>query len=150
MQDIVRVTPGQVTASPEAQEVALSPRLVHEATRRLCWVSLLAAITTIFAFVLQRILQPEVVPVQQDPVNSLALLATVLFAAGLIALQHYRVVPGLTILRLGMLFEIVVAFSIATLRVIFGRATARQSRPSAVTASSATRRSRRGATRGAT
>ena len=115
MQDIVRVTPGQVTASPEAQEVALSPRLVHEATRRLCWVSLLAAITTVFTFVLQRILQPEVVPVQQDPVNSLALLANVLFAAGLIALQHYRVVPGLTILRLGMLFEIVVAFSIATL-----------------------------------
>jgi serine/threonine protein kinase len=115
MQDIVRASPGQVTTSPEEPETALSPRLVSQASRRLCWVSLLAAITTVLAFVLQRVLQPEVVPVQQDPVNSLALLANVLFAAGLIAFQHYRVVPPLTILRLGMVFEIVVAFSIATL-----------------------------------
>src|SRR5918993_2597852 len=115
MQDIVRSTPGQVTASPEELDVPLSPRLVSQASRRLCWVSLLAAITTVGAFVLQRVLQPEVVPIQQDPVNSLALLANVLFAAGLIALQVYRVVPPVTILRLGMLFEIVVAFSIATL-----------------------------------
>lgn len=115
MQDIVRATPGQVTAGPEEHDTQLSPRLVSQASRRLCWVSLLAAITTVLAFVLQRVLQPEVVPVQQDPVNSLALLANVLFAAGLIALQHYRVVPPLTILRLGMVFEIVVAFSIATL-----------------------------------
>ena len=115
MQDIVRATPGQVTAFPEELDVALSPRLVNQASRRLCWVSLLAAITTVGAFVLQRVLQPEVVPIQQDPVNSLALLANVLFAAGLIALQVYRIVPPVTILRLGMLFEIVVAFSIATL-----------------------------------
>lgn len=115
MQDIVRASPGQVTASPEEHDTGLSPRLVSQASRRLCWVSLLAAITTVLAFVLQRVLQPEVVPVQQDPVNSLALLANVLFAAGLIAFQHYRVVPPLTILRLGMVFEVVVAFSIATL-----------------------------------
>ena len=116
MQDIVRVTtPGQMTAGPDETDVALSPRLVGQATRRLCWVSLLAATTTVFSFVLQRVLQPEVVPVQQDPVNSLALLANVLFAAGLIAAQQYRVVPPATILQLGMLFEVVVAFSIATL-----------------------------------
>lgn len=115
MQDFVRATPGSATASPEDLETPLSPRLVSQASRRLCWVSLLAAITTVLAFVLQRVLQPEVIPVQRDPVNSLALLANVLFAAGLIALQHYRVVPPLTILRLGMVFEIVVAFSIATL-----------------------------------
>ena len=108
MQDIVRATPGQVTAFPEELDVALSPRLVNQASRRLCWVSLLAAITTVGAFVLQRVLQPEVVPIQQDPVNSLALLANVLFAAGLIVLQVYRIVPPVTILRLGMLFEIVV------------------------------------------
>ncbi|AMY10555.1 Serine/threonine-protein kinase PknB [Luteitalea pratensis] len=116
MQDIVRATtPGQMTAGPEEHDVTMSPRLVSQATRRLCWVSLLAATTTVFSFVLQRVLQPEVVPVQQDPVNSLALLANVLFAAGLIAAQRYRVVPPATILQLGMLFEVVVAFSISTL-----------------------------------
>jgi serine/threonine-protein kinase len=113
--DIAHATPGQVTAGPEEYETQLSPRLVAQASRRLCWVSLLAAITTGLSFVLQRVLQPEVAPVQRDPVNSLALLANVLSAAGLIALQHYRVVPALTILRLGMVFQIVVAFSIATL-----------------------------------
>ena len=116
MQDIVRATtPGQVTATPADHDAPLSPRLVSQASRRLCWVSLLAAVTTVLAFVFQRIVQPEVIPVQQDPVNALALLANVLGAAGLIALQHYRVVPPTTIIQFGMVFELIVAFSISTL-----------------------------------
>ena len=117
MQDIVRATtPGQVTAVPDDHhDPRLSPRLVSQASRRLCYVSLLAAVTTVLAFIFQRLTQPEVIVVQQDPVNALALLANVLCAAGLIALQHYRVVPPATILQFGMVFELVVAFSIATM-----------------------------------
>ncbi len=116
MQDIVRAsTPGQVTATPTEHDGPLSPRLAGQAARRLCWVSLLAAVTTVFAFVFHRIVQPEFIPVQQDPVNALALLANVLGAAGLIALQHYRVVPPATIITAGMLFELIVAFSISTI-----------------------------------
>ncbi|HTV02627.1 MAG TPA: hypothetical protein VMF13_18905, partial [Luteitalea sp.] len=116
MQDIVRATtPGQVTASPEdAHDAPLSPRAVGQASRRLCWVSLLAAVTTVLTFIFHRLTQPEMVPVQQDPVTALALLANVLGAAGIIALQHYRVVPPATILSLGMVFELIVAFSIST------------------------------------
>ncbi len=115
MQDIVRAsTPGQVTATPVEYDAPLSPRLASQASRRLCWVSLLAAVTTVFAFVFQRVVQPEIIPIQQDPVNALALLANVLGAAGLIALQHYRVVPPTTIIQLGMAFELIVAFSIST------------------------------------
>lgn len=116
MQDIVRATtPGQVSATPVDTDGPLSPRLVGQASRRLCWLSLLAAVTTVLTLVFQRLVQPEVVPVQQDPLNALALLANVLCAAGLIALQYYRVVPPATIIQLGMVFELVVAFSIATL-----------------------------------
>ena len=116
MQDIVRAsTPGQVTATPTEHDGPLSPRLAGQAARRLCWVSLLAAVTTVLAFVFHRIVQPEFIPVQQDPVNALALLANVLGAAGLIALQHYRVVPPATIITAGMLFELIVAFSISTI-----------------------------------
>ncbi len=117
MQEVARATtPGHVTASlDETPSAQLSPRLVNQASRRLCWISLLAALTTVLMVVFQRIIQPEVVPAQQDPVNALALLANVLCAAGLIALQHYRVVPATTILQLGMVFELVVAFSISTL-----------------------------------
>ncbi len=116
MQDIVRATtPGQVTANPEdVHDAPLSPRVVSQASRRLCWVSLLAAVTTVLTFVFHRLTQAELVPVQQDPVNALALLANVLAAAGLIALQAYRVVPPATILQLGMVFELIVAFSIST------------------------------------
>lgn len=114
MQDFDHATPGHVTLGPDSPDASLSPRMVSEATRRLCWISLLAAITTVGMFVFQRLVQPEVVTIQQDPVNALSLLATVLFAAGLIALQHYRVVPPITILRLGLVFEVVVAFSIST------------------------------------
>ncbi len=116
MQDLARSsTPGQVTCRADDTAAPLSPRLVDQASRRLGWVSLMAAVTTVLSYFLQRALQPEAVAIQQDPVNALALLANVLLAAGIIALQHYRVVPALTILRLGMVFEVVVAFSIATI-----------------------------------
>ncbi|WP_291984049.1 serine/threonine-protein kinase [Luteitalea sp.] len=115
MQDIVRATPGQMTAGPTDHDTQLSPRLITQASRRLCWVSLLAAVTTVLTFAFQRVVQPEVIPVQQDPVNALAMLANVLGAAGLIALQQYRVVPPATILQLGMVFELIVAFYISTI-----------------------------------
>lgn len=115
MQDIVRASPGQVTATPVDHDAPLSPRMVSQASRRLCWVSLLAAVTTVLTFAMQRVVQPEVVPIQQDPVNALAMLANVLGAAGLIALQHYRVVPPATVLQLGMVYELIVAFYISTL-----------------------------------
>jgi serine/threonine-protein kinase len=115
MQDIVRATPGQMTAGPMDHDTQLSPRLITQASRRLCWVSLLAAVTTVLTFAFQRVVQPEVIPVQQDPVNALAMLANVLGAAGLIALQQYRVVPPATILQLGMVFELIVAFYISTI-----------------------------------
>jgi serine/threonine-protein kinase len=115
MQDIVRATPGQMTAGPTDHDTQLSPRLISQASRRLCWVSLLAAVTTVLTFAFQRVVQPEVIPVQQDPVNALAMLANVLGAAGLIALQQYRVVPPATILQLGMVFELIVAFYISTI-----------------------------------
>ncbi|BCS33667.1 hypothetical protein TBR22_A28940 [Luteitalea sp. TBR-22] len=116
MQDVVRATTlGQGTSPHVSSEAALSPRLVNQAATRLCWVSLLAAVTTVGAFVIQRLIQPEIVEAQRDPVNALALLANVLCAAGIIALQRYRVVPAATVLQLGMVFELVVAFSISTL-----------------------------------
>ena len=37
----------------------------------------------------------------------------ILIAAGLVALRHYNVVTSRTLLRIGMLFEIAVALSIA-------------------------------------
>lgn len=115
MQDIIRATPGEVTATVEdASGSSLPPRLVNQASRRLCWISLLAALTTVATFIIQRLLQPEFIPAQQDPVNALAMLANILGAAGLIAAQHYRVVPPATILQFGMVFELIVAFSIAT------------------------------------
>ncbi|MGV3518144.1 protein kinase domain-containing protein [Luteitalea sp.] len=104
-----------MTAGPTDHDTQLSPRLITQASRRLCWVSLLAAVTTVLTFAFQRVVQPEVIPVQQDPVNALAMLANVLGAAGLIALQQYRVVPPATILQLGMVFELIVAFYISTI-----------------------------------
>lgn len=115
MSDLIRVqTPGESPTSPTAgSPYRLPPKLLNQASRRLCWLSLLVAVTTVVMFMVQRVIQPEFMGPQNDPLNGLAILAVVLAAAGLMALQHYRLVPPSTLLAFGMVFEVLVAFCIA-------------------------------------
>lgn len=114
MPEDVRVdTPGETPGSGAGSPFRLPPKLLNQASRRLCWLSLLVAVTTVLMFFVQRLIQPEATAMHADPFNGLAVLAVVLGAAGLMSLQHYRLVPPATLLVFGMVFEVMVAFCIA-------------------------------------
>jgi len=70
-------------------------------------------VTSIALYLLQRLMQPQIAPIFDDPVTRLIGLISVLTAAGLVALRQYDVVTSPTLLRFGMFFEIAVALSIA-------------------------------------
>jgi eukaryotic-like serine/threonine-protein kinase len=63
--------------------------------------------------VLQRLAQPQMAPVLDDSFTRLSALFTVLSGAGLFTLHHYNIVTARTLLRLAIVFEVVVAFSLA-------------------------------------
>jgi serine/threonine protein kinase len=87
--------------------------LVDEGARRLSGLAGVFAVTVVTIYAFQRLLQPLIMPLLDDPINRLAALATILIAAGLVALHRYHVVTSRTLLGFGMLFEISAAFSIA-------------------------------------
>jgi eukaryotic-like serine/threonine-protein kinase len=100
-------------AQAKAGGVALSFEVLEEGARRLTRLAVALVVTAIMLHLFHRVMQPQIVPVFDDPVNRLAGLMAILIAAGLVALRQYRIVPTRTLLRFGMLFEISVAFAIA-------------------------------------
>jgi serine/threonine protein kinase len=91
----------------------LPPKLLEDAAKRLSWVAVIMAILVVLVQVLQQLAQPELAPVFRDPINRLVTLIAVLAAVALFAFKRYDVVPASTLVGLGMVFEVLVAFSIS-------------------------------------
>jgi len=87
--------------------------MAERAASRLCWVSMACALTAGVTFSLNHLLQPETRARQEDPVFALSLVAVLLFAAGLVAVQRLKLLPPLHVLSLGLVFEILVAWCIS-------------------------------------
>jgi serine/threonine-protein kinase len=101
-------------ASDRAPAPILLPlEVLDEGARRLAGLASVLAVTGVTLYVFQRLMQPQIAPLLDDPITRLAALAAILIAAGLVALQRYRVVTSRTLLRFGFLFEMAVAFSIS-------------------------------------
>jgi hypothetical protein len=100
-------------APVKAGRVALSLEMLEEGSRRLARLAAVFVVAAITLYLFQRVMQPQIVPLLDDPISRLAGLTAILIAAGLVALRQYHVVPSRTLLRFGMVFEIAVAFSIA-------------------------------------
>jgi hypothetical protein len=105
-------TPLSTPATP-GRSVPLSPKLLEDAVHRLPILAVFFIVDTAVVHVLQRFGQPQLAAVMDDPINRLTTLAAVLMAGGLIALERFKLVPARTLLGLGMVFEVVVAFSIS-------------------------------------
>src|SRR5688572_16758068 len=88
-------------------------QLLDKGAGRLAMLATVIIVSVVATQALQRLAQPQIAPILDDPINRLAALSTVLMAAGLIALHHYHVVTSRTLLSIGMVFEIAVAFSMA-------------------------------------
>jgi len=87
--------------------------MVETAVRRFCWISLICAVTTVLSFTIQRWLQPEVAAAQRDPLLPLLALFLVLFSASMIAVQRFALLSSYTMLNVGLVFQVFVAFAIA-------------------------------------
>src|SRR5688572_8180782 len=101
------------TNDSQARQRNFPLQLLDKGARRLAVLAGVVIAATISAQALQRLAQPQIAPILDDPANRLAALSTVLMAAGLIALHRNHVVTSRTLLSIGMVFEIAVAFSMA-------------------------------------
>jgi len=100
-------------APAKSGSVALSLALLEEGARRLTSLAAVFVVVSIALYVFQRLMQPQIAPIFDDPVTRLVALIAMLTAAGLVALRQYNVVTSHTLLRFGMCFEIAVALAIA-------------------------------------
>src|SRR5215203_4081470 len=88
-------------------------QLLDEGARRLALLAAVLAVTFIALQLFQRLAQPQLAPILDDPIVRLAALAAILMAAALVALHRYHVVTSRALLSIGMVFEVLVAFAIA-------------------------------------
>jgi serine/threonine-protein kinase len=93
--------------------VPLPLDVIDEGARRLAGLAAVIAVAAIGAYAFLRVMQPPIAPLLDDPITRLVALATILIAAGLVALQRYKVVTSRTLLDFGMAFELIVALAIA-------------------------------------
>jgi serine/threonine-protein kinase len=110
------VTVGATPISGDASGATvtrLPPKLIEDAAKRLSVLAVFLAVVIVAVQVIQRTAQPQLAPVIDDPVNRLVTLASVLAAAALFALEHYRLATSRTLLIVGMAFAILVAFDIS-------------------------------------
>jgi serine/threonine-protein kinase len=91
----------------------LPPRVLDSAAKRICFLSVFVAVLVVFTQILQQLMQPALAPVLSDQINRLITLAAVLMALGLFALGYYKVVTPSTLIGIGMVFEVVVAWTIS-------------------------------------
>jgi len=92
----------------------IPPAMLEKAAARLSWVALVCAVTAVVMAVMQKMLQPEVAQIQKQfhiQINTAVVisLSLVIFAA-----RRFGWASDQTILRLGLVFEVVVGFALAT------------------------------------
>ena len=83
-----------------------------QGARRLAGLAAVLAVTVPAVYAFQRAMQPQLATILDDPLTRLAALATVLVAAGIVALHHFNVVNSRALLGCGAVFEVTVAFAI--------------------------------------
>lgn len=99
-----------------ASSINLPPKFIEQAGRRLCVISLFIGLITIGITVLRGFVDPEMGALyRNDAVTRLVLLAMVLLSVGVVAAQRFQVVPPRTLLVVGMVFEVAIAFCISML-----------------------------------
>jgi eukaryotic-like serine/threonine-protein kinase len=111
--EIVRASSGTPDASPSPISYKLPPAMVEKAAARLCWITILCAVTTVLLLGLEAFLQPEFAQAFGAPAMRLTILAVVLLSGAFIVMQRQGWVRSETMLDLGIVFQIVISFAIA-------------------------------------
>jgi len=89
------------------------PKLLDKAVTRLCFISIISAVSTVAFFLATGYLQPEAAAAQKHPFLRLVGLFLVLLSFGFFGLQRGGWFSKQTILHLGGVFQVLVAFAIS-------------------------------------
>ncbi len=106
---------GNQTTGDSASPISshLPPALLEKAADRLCWITILCAVSTVVFFGLEQLLQPELHAMANLPAIRLCLLGIFFMAAAFFAVQRNGWVKKQTLLDLGIVFQVYVAFAIS-------------------------------------
>ena len=110
-------SPSQQTPNPAT--LKLPPELLEKSVSRLCWISILCAVTTVALLSLEGFLQPEFGQAFQLASIRLTILGILFLTAGFIAVQQFGWVRKEVLLDLGIVFQVAIAFSIAMFETTF-------------------------------
>jgi hypothetical protein len=110
-------SPSQQTPNPVT--LKLPPELLEKSVSRLCWISILCAVTTVALLGLEGFLQPEFGQAFQLASIRLTILGILFLTAGFIAVQQFGWVRKEVLLDLGIVFQVAIAFSIAMFETTF-------------------------------
>jgi eukaryotic-like serine/threonine-protein kinase len=105
-------TPWEIQTDSSSKQT-LAPKLAEDAVIRLYWVCLLCVVLAAFSAVFQYLLQPEIIPRLKSPAVYLTWFFVLLFTLAIGVIRHFRLLPPLTILNFGLVFEVLVAFAIS-------------------------------------
>ncbi len=106
-------TPWAVQTGGTAKQQTLAPQIVESAVVRLCWICFICAALIVLSAFIQRSLQPEIAGLLKEPAIYLSWIAVILLALGIGALKHFRLLSHVAILKVGLAFEVLVAFAIS-------------------------------------
>lgn len=91
----------------------LPPELLEKAVMRLCYISMICAVSTVLFCTLHALFQPEAREVLRNPIVRLTDLGIILTSVGFLALQRTGWLSQQSILHLGAVFQVMISFSIA-------------------------------------
>ena len=100
-------------AGPSRPPRRLPPKLLDDAARRIATLALFLVVVVVLVQVFQRLAQPQLLPVIDDPVNRLVTLANVLLGVALFVVHRYGLVTSRTILVSGMVFAVFTSLAIS-------------------------------------
>jgi serine/threonine protein kinase len=107
----------QQTQNPPAFK--LPQALLEKSASRLCWITILCAVTTVALLSLEGLLQPEFGAAFQLASIRLTILGIIALTLSFIAIQHLGWLNKERLLDLGIIFQVAIAFSIAMFETTF-------------------------------
>ncbi len=116
---VVRAASGSGPQTPNPVTFKLPPQMLEKSASRLCWISLVCAVSTVIVLTLEGLLQQEFRQAFQLASIRLTLLFVVAFSAGFVAIQKFGLLSKERLLDLGIVFQIAIAFSIAMFETTF-------------------------------
>src|SRR4051794_40669454 len=99
--------------SPGLAASKLPPELVDRAVLGLCWVTIFSAVTSVLLTLIEHTLQPEFAKAWSHPALRITSLAVLFISVAVMVVQNMGWLRKERLLDLGLLYQVLIAFSAA-------------------------------------